>query len=63
MKLLGWRFKEEGAKAQPFSEVFTTLGAVIDLRKSEAENLIFVSNKPERRDKVEDIFSEILKAR
>ena len=47
MKLLGWKYAEEGSKNKPFDVSFETLGAVIVLSHLPIGEA-FVTNKPER---------------
>ena len=50
LELLGWQYKTEGPKSQGFSQVFVTLGCVLDLSQA-AKGEILVSNKEERAEK------------
>ncbi len=58
LAILGWDFKE----GIPFSDIFTSLGVIFDLRRSSDLGVIAVSNKPERADRVDEVFSQCKKA-
>ncbi len=58
LSILGWEFKE-GA---PFADIFTSLGVVFDLRESSDHGVISVTNKAERADRVDEVFSQCKKA-
>ena len=51
LRLLGWQFSDDPSKSLPFSAVFSALGVVFDLSRSD-EHLAFVSNEVSRLESI-----------
>lgn len=58
LRLLGWDFADEGHKCLKFESVFSTLGAVFDLRNM-SRGQAFITNKEERIQSIRAIIRDL----